>query len=200
MAGKFIHDPLDEGRLLLLFDRDVGGLVVAGEQIDELRAVVVAADRGGQARRRTALATAVEVAGLVGRDREQPGLEGAIGVEGVGGEMDLQERVLKDVLRGGAVAEESSQEVQDLGAIPLEKLHEGVPIAFAIGNEQFLVRAIVHRRHRPLQHRLDSDVDGEILAAATTGIRTVRWADLADRRSEPRSPTTGCWAAGRKGN
>lgn len=137
-------DGLHLGTEFLPLEGDVGGFLVGGHEGEKLVGVVIAGIDGGlKGGDGTAGEGSEEVAGLIGGDGEEPGLEPAVDVELVGGLMNLEERLLEDVLGGGAVAEEADEEVVELALVALDEQGEGVAIALAVLEEELLVGARV---------------------------------------------------------
>ena len=75
----------------------------------------------------------MEVPGLVRGDGVEPRLEPAVGIEGIGGQVHLEEGVLEDVFSRGTRAQESMEELDEVVAVALDEGGEGraIPVRYA---------------------------------------------------------------------
>lgn len=123
----------------LLFELVLRHGEVGLHEVEELDAVLTVADAGGEGGGVALAAAAQVVAGLVGGDGEEPGLEPAGDVERFDGLMNLEERLLKDVLGGIAVAHEADEEVEELVAIARDQRFKGVILPLAEEVDEFFI-------------------------------------------------------------
>ena len=98
---------------------------------------------------------AEEVAGLVGGDGEEPGSEAAAGVEGFGVAVDLDEGLLKEVVGGGGVGNEPTQEREEFLLVARDEFCEGALVSVGVGVEELFVR---DHGGRPLVRRWGREV------------------------------------------
>jgi len=101
-------------------------------QIDERRTALPARHRRGKINGLASCSLTQQVPPLVRANREQPGLESAAGVEAVRGDVNLEKRLLKDVLRGLSITHQSRQEANEVVVMTLDqrtkRRHVATPI------------------------------------------------------------------------
>ncbi len=109
---------------------------ISGHQVDELAPVAIAGIDvslkrvGGPTR-----LAAHQVARLIGRNRKKPRPEPPRQVEAVTALVNLQERLLKDIFGGRAVAQEANEEVKQLSLVAFDERLEGGKFAVKIAFE-----------------------------------------------------------------
>src|SRR5580658_11045795 len=79
------------------------------------------------------------VARLVGCNRKQPGAKAPLWIEELGALMHLEESFLEEILGGGAVSDESDEEMEQLALIPIDEDREGGAVALPIRSQKLLV-------------------------------------------------------------
>ncbi len=142
MVRQLINRLLDPLVELPLVHRFRGRGHVDLHEINE-RSPVVPSDPGRKPQRGSPGAFSMLIPPLVGSDGEEPGLEGAAHIKGVQRLMDLQKRLLEDILRGLAIAHETNQEPEQGVMVALHHRSEGADIAILICRQQFNVCAVV---------------------------------------------------------
>jgi hypothetical protein len=109
-------------------------------QVDELTAFLIAGADGSLERiGRSAGLGSHEIAGFIGRDREQPGPKPPLWIKLCGRLMHLKERFLEDVLCRSAVAQKADEEMKQFTLVSCDELGEGGLVAVAVALQQMLV-------------------------------------------------------------
>ena len=90
-------------------------------------------------------AAAESVTCLVGGDGEQPRPQAAGDVEPLGREVNLEKRLLENVLGQGPIAQEPRQEVKQFSTVPPHQFLEGPGVPFGVPENELLVGGELRR-------------------------------------------------------
>lgn len=108
-------------------------------EINDRGLVAVASDGGGHFHRLLSASLTQVVTTFVRCDGEQPGSKLPRTVESVGGDVNLEKGLLKDIFRGRAVTDQAGEESEQIVVVALDERTEGFGLAASVPFKELFV-------------------------------------------------------------